>query len=131
MKWIDLLESIDAARNNCGYLDVQQEMTELRVKLRQAHGKKLDADVPADDTFAAAVQLFIAPYVPAPVQPIDDGLLACVTQEEQLPLPEGAFVQERADGEGRMIIMPRTEKFVPQVPQLEDADENSVGKDKK
>jgi len=137
LKYRELLEKLDAARvyltevagtvkEDPALLD---QLNEARTELRASYGKTLDAVVGEDNEFAKELLEWIA-LVPVPAT-IED-LAACVPQEAEdvrPPLPSGSRTIERADGEGRMVVFPREEPFVVKAPVLEEADEDTVGKD--
>lgn len=128
MKWNEILESIDSARE--AHPEEAERLLALRRELRLVHnGKDLMSDIPENDELANRLIRAVAPYVPAKPEPIDD-LAACVPVEEQrAPDKPGSKRVAAASVEGAsLVIEPRENPFVPKKPVLEDADEDTVGK---
>ncbi len=132
MKYRELLAKLDAARahlveTKSPDVDLLDLLNEARVELRRDHGREMESTALENDPEVQELLEWIAQAkVPAPIE----DLAACVPAElepERPVYPEGARYVELS--QGRMVIMPREEPFVAKAPILEEASEDTVGKD--
>ena len=134
MTWGELLAQLDVARNEvlkepeAISVVLSKHLRELRVELRIVHGKELNDSIPDADTFAQTVMETIMPFYkePEPQKPILDDLFACIPEDnvsERI-----ASITERADGEGRMVVMARETPLILHPIDVVEVEEKDLAK---
>lgn len=134
MTWGELLARLDVAREEVmketpAIADVLgKHLRELRAELRVVRGKEFNNKIPDNDPLAALIEETIKPFYkePEPQKPILDDLFACIPEDNVSE--RVASITDRADGEGRMVVMARETPLILHPIDVVEVEEKDLAK---